>query len=241
MFYFEEAEDYESFMREQAQLFGEGTYGQVGKHSNNVVLVLPDEEIYNLARQGVNSNIFDRNADYHKQKQAERLNQLLTTVGQPPDGVSIEPGTDSFGKGAEGLPQQFLEFLIYSGGVYGGVRALYDIGKYLITAMKQMRGNSFSSQAPLLNKAGVVAVCTVDLVDRRSVEDYTLVSAVEAQEGHRWDPILDPRDIYYVTFVDKEERSHLYVVNAKGALLHYFCLPTGSWEAKPSFLKEDDS
>ncbi len=237
MFYFDDIEDYHRFMREQEYLFGEGTYNQAGKHSDNVVLVLPDEETYNLARQGSNSNVFDRNADYHKQKQAERLNELLTTVGQPPEGVSIEAGTDSFGKGAEGLPQQFIEFLTYSGGVYGGVRAFYDIGKYLIAAMKQMHGSSL--EAPLLNKAGVVAVCAVDLVDHQGVEDYILLSALEAQEGHRWDPILDPRDVYYVTFMDKEERNHLYIVNAKGTVLHYFRLPVGSSDASPSFLRED--
>lgn len=240
MFGFSNNEEYEKFRQESARIFGEGPYSQAGKHTDNVILVLPgDEETYRRAREATDLSVFDPDAEHHKLLEAKRLSEVLMAVGQPPEEVSVEAGTGSVGKGAQGLPQQFLEFLMYSGGVYGGIRAFYDIGKFVITTMVYLYEKH--ATPPLLNKGGVTAVCAVDLVDNRGVEEYQFVSAMEAQEGHNWDPSIDQRDVYYVTFVDQQGEGHLYAANARGAILHYSRLPiTESWQVGPSFLEKDD-
>lgn len=238
MFDFDSLEDYQTFSGKADRLYGEGSFREVGKHTNNVVIFLPgNEEDYRLA-EGNYDLLFD--PKHQENRENESFGEIVQAIGQPPEGTPVKTGTDSIGKGASGLPQQFLELLVYSGGIYGGLRAFYDVGKYIVKAMAYLY-KKYSSP-PLLNKGGVIGVCAVDLFENRGVEEYQFVSAVEAQEGHRWDPTVDGRDIYYVTLAGLNGQGHLYVANALGAILHYAEYPmTESWEIKPSLTNESEN
>ena len=119
------------------------------------------------------------------------------------------------------------------------MRAFYDVGKYVVRAIKYFY-KEYGSY-PLLNRGGVVAICAADLVENRGIDEYKFVSAVEAQEGHMWDLTIDGRDVYYVTFTDAQGTGHLYAVNANGAILSYSIMPLAkSWEIKPEFLSDND-
>lgn len=230
MFDFDSEEEYVAFSRRVDRLYGEGSYREVGKHTNNVVVALPgNEEDFRLAREGNYEAVTD--PEHQARREAEALKEIRRAVGEPPREMTA--GSASVGKGAEGLPQQFIEILVGLGGVYGGFRALYEIGVYTVKVLRHLYEKY--SEGPLLNKGGVVAVCAVDLVDNRSVEDAGFLSAVEAGEDHRWTPSLDGQDLYYVTFTDTKGLGHLYVVNSLGAILHYVEFPMmHSFEIKPS-------
>lgn len=199
MFDFDSWEDYQRFSGKADRLYGEGSFREVGKHTNNVVIFLPgNERDYRLAVEGNYDLLLD--PKHQENRENESLGEIVQAVGQSPEGIPVKTGTDSIGKGASGLPQQFLELLVYSGGIYGGIRAFYDVGKYTIKTMAYLY-DKYSSP-PLLNKGGVIGLCAVDLIENKFVEEYQFLSAVEAQEGYRWDPTVDGRDIYYVTFAE---------------------------------------
>jgi hypothetical protein len=238
MFDFDSFEDYQGFSEKVDRLYGEGSFEEVGKHTNNVVIFLPgNEEDYRLAVEGNYDPLFD--SKHQTIRENESFEEIVEAVGQPPEGTTAKTGTGFTGKGASGLPQQFVELLMYSGGIYGGLRAFYDVGKYTIKAMAYLYDKH--SWSPVLNKGGVIGICAVDLLENRSVEEFYFVSAIEAQEGHRWDPTVDGRDLYYVTFVGANGQGHLYVANALGAILHYAEYPlTESWEIKPTLTNENE-
>lgn len=220
MFDSDKPEDFEDFREWSERLFGWGAYSEAGKHTNNVVLALPMtlEEYEQAVQEGTR---LLEDPIYQGRRETEIRNEVFATYGSPPEGVEIEVGTDTFGKGAAGPPGQFLEFIIQAGGAYGGLKAFYDIGHYLISIVQRV--GQERKALPTLNKAGVVAVCAVDLVENRSVEEYELRSAVEIIEGHRWDPAIDGRDIYCVTFTDYPdgEAGYVYLATASGAILNY--------------------
>lgn len=234
MFDFDSKEQYVAFSRRVDRLYGEGTYQEVGKHTNNVVVALPgNEEDYRIAQEGSYEAV--TSPEHQARREAEALEEIRRAVGEPPR--EMNTGSAPIGKGAQGLPQQFLELLVGLGGVYGGFRALYEIGVYTVKVLRYLHERY--SSTPLLNKGGVVTVCAVDLVDNRNVEDAEFMSAVEAREGHRWSPNLDEQDLYYVTFMDAEGRGYLYVANSLGAILHYAEFPmVYSFQIKPSFSDE---
>ncbi len=238
MFDFDSSEDYQGFCDKVDRLYGGGSFEEVGKHTNNVVIFLPGyEENYSLAAEGDISSLFD--SKHQAIRENESFEEIVEAVGQPPEGTTAKTGTDCIGKGASGLPQQFVELLMYSGGVYGGLRAFYDVGKYTIKAMAYLYDNYTSP--PLLNKGGVIGICAVDLLENRSVEEFYFVSAIEAQEGHRWNPSVDVRDLYYVTFEGANGQGHLYVANALGAILHYADYPLiESWQIEPTLTNENE-
>lgn len=220
MFDSDKLEDVEDFRERSERLFGRGAYSEAGKHTNNVVLALPMtlEEYEHAVQEGT---WLLEDPGYQSKRETEIHNEAPATYGSPPEGVEIEVGTDTFGKGAAGPPGQFLEFLIQAGGVYGGFKAFYNIGRYLIGVVQRI--GQERKALPILNKAGVVAVCAVDLVENRSVEEYELRSAFEIMEGHHWDPIIDGRDIYCVTFTNYPdgEAGYVYLATASGAILNY--------------------
>lgn len=242
MFDFNNFEEYDEFARKVNRLRSDVPFGDIGKHTINLVMVLPNSIEH---RQQASENHDYLNSLYDRENQQryeERaVDEIVRAIGEPPDSVSIGSGTESFGKGASGLPQQFIELLVSTGAIYGGIRAFYDVGSYAIRAIKYLY-KEYGSY-PLLNRGGVVTMCAVDLVEKQGIDEYKFVSAVEAQEGHMWNPTIDGRDVYYVTFMDAQGGGHLYAVNANGAILSYSVMPLAeSWEIKPEFLGDiDDS
>lgn len=243
IFDFDTHEEYEAFRQRSERIYGEGSYSQAGKHTNNVMIALPmTEEEYEQATGPDGDSPLVDNSDYQKRREIEIRDEVLEAFGSPPKGMEIEVGTDYFSKGASGLPGQFLEFLVQSGGVYGGARAFYDIGRYIITLVQRVRQDRIGT--PSLNKSGVVAVCAVDLVENRGLEEYELVSAIEIMEGHLWVPTIDGRDLYCVTFTDHPYgyEAHIYLTTSHGAILNYkrFSL-SESPVAEPWFIEQEDS
>jgi hypothetical protein len=242
VFDFDTHEEYEEFRRREERLYGDTPFDQVGKHTNNVIVFVPGRP--RDIQQVISGDLDPFDPQYQEEREREVLEYVREAVGSPPEGVTISAGSHSYGKGAEGLPQQFIELMGSFSDVSGGLAALYLVGKYAIKLMKRMHADQ-GEEVFLLNKGGVVAVCAVDLQDNRGIEEYTLVSVVEAQEGQRWDPSLDGRDVYYVTFQDYKGgypyyRHHLYVANARGAILHYSDLSLArTWAVRPSFLEDD--
>lgn len=246
MYDFNSFEEYQRFSDKVERLYGSGSYREVGKHTNNLIVSLPDDgTTYKAATSNlpemISINVFDRESTFHKELETKHLNKVLKEVGRPAEGMEITLNTDSLSKGAEGLPQQLLEislvakdWLIATGGMYGGVRAIYKGGKYLIKVMRHYAEESDTDEF-LFNKGAVVALCCVVLEENKSIEGAMLLSAVEAQEGHRWDPTIDARDVYYVTFADAQGNGHLYVANARGAILSYIQVSlANSWDIRPS-------
>lgn len=240
MYDFDNFEEYNEFIRKVSRLCSDAPFEEIGKHTINMVMVLPGSREHRRQARGKHdylTSLYDR--DHQQRLEDIVVSEIVEALGEPPDSVSISSGTESFGKGASGLPQQFIELLVSTGAIYGGIRAFYEVGKYAVRAIKYFYKEH--GRCPLLNRGGVVAICAVDLVENKGIDDYSFVSAVEAQEGHMWDPTIDGRDVYYVTFTDRQGRGHLYAANASGAILNYSVMPLArSWEIKPEFLSDTD-